>query len=51
MKRVATPKRPGLSSKRWREASRTRGPAYLVPQPKPPKDKVHREKSDSPGND
>jgi len=37
MKGKATWKPSGLSAKKWREASQTRGPANLLPLPKPPK--------------
>jgi hypothetical protein len=30
----------GLRAKKWREASQVRGPAYLVPQPKPENEKA-----------
>lgn len=40
MKGKATWKPAGLKAKRWRQASQVRGPANLVPQPRPAKDKV-----------
>ena len=36
MKGKPTWKPAGLRAKRWREASQTRGPANLLPAPKPP---------------
>jgi len=40
MKGKPTWKPVGLSSKRWREAGQARGPANLLPLPKPPKEKA-----------
>ena len=45
MKGKATWKPLGLTAKRWREASQTRGPANLLPLPKPPKKEAWRKKA------
>ena len=40
MKGKPTWKPVGLRAKHWRDPGQVRGPANLIPQPKPPKDKV-----------
>jgi hypothetical protein len=45
MKGKTTWKPAGLRAKRWRVASQTRGPANLLPMPKPPSQEERRKKA------
>ena len=45
MRGKPTFKPAGLRAKRWREAAQVKGPANLLPAPKPPKQEVRRKKA------